>query len=277
MLIADNFASNLGGGLYVGDNTRVNVFGSSLISNRVDSFSNGGAGYVTSGSANILFIDSAIAYNDCGDGCPDDIVQGVIGAIDTVNSIYNATEETNGQGSAFTDASNLFGTSPNFENGYYLVQDDPLVTSGGSVDISVLPEYLARLPLATTASDGSADSGRIDIGYHHSSASATDVSGTEINPLNFQSTSVAVDSSITVEPKDSNGRKLGATAQVTMDFSSVFFNDSTLKYIGDGKFQVLFTMPVEDNCSNPDTEALNIYVNGTAVGVVNFSYWTMGC
>ncbi len=278
-LIIRNTATNNGGGVYVGDNSKLTLLGNTIANNVSGAGGNGV--YIASGTDTVLATDNIFNYNDdCGDGCVDDIVEGVAGAVNTASD-FNVTDAFQGQSSSLPVGNNLFGTYPAFTDGWYLSQVSEPALDAGSFNTATPPAYFSRLTNPTTDSTGTVDSGQVDIGFHHNApANIASSSTSKIEPLTLEADAVDLPpliADIIVEPKSLAGVSLGAFADVYMDFSSRLSQaDTVLRYIGDGKYKITVTVP-PDSCTLPYDETLFFYANGISVGSIFINYAVSGC
>lgn len=295
VLFNESDTTGFGGAIYVGDNSRLALEGNTVYGNRAFTGGDGAGIYVSSGTGTLRLYDTLFLNNDsCGDGCIDDLTVG--GGVPIIDSTtYTGNGSDSGNSNIPQLSVNLFGVSPYLDDAWYIDQAvdissglplSPLINSG-SADLTVaVPSYLARLPSATTSKTGAADTGQVDIGFHHSAAyEAFDQAQTSISRDFFEyDVSEVIEYELLVSPRTSARKPISAIADVYMSaVGGIIYRDSMIgytgepfEYIGGGQYRLIFSMPV-DNCSNGELATATVFVDGIAAGSIDFSFSSTTC
>lgn len=277
-----------GGGILVYANASPTIINNTIAYNSSDH--DGGGISIQNLTGTVTLIDNLVFGNtDAGAETAEDIYWDGTG---TVTENFNVIGVQNIDATQATGANDVFAndTDPMFSDGWYLNVQAVDGGSGDSAAINAGSDLAANsaagagivvLSSRTTRTDGSNDSGQVDIGYHYPDttpapvvdAGQSGVSPTSHSEVGNLGTNVVT---VTITPRNSGGQALGAGLILNIvsgDYNNIVGISSaidSLNDLGDGSYQFVYDIP-----TGTGTDTVQFTVNGQTVTDTFDIDWTI--
>lgn len=277
-----------GGGIMVYSSASPTIINNTIAFNTSDH--DGGGIALQNLTGTVTLIDNLVFGNtDTGLETAEDIYWDGAG---TLTENFNVIGVQNIDATQATGANDVFSTDtdPMFSDGWYL---NVLALDGGTGDSAAInagSDLAANsatgagtvvLSTKTTRTDGTNDSGQVDIGYHYpdsTGAVVVDAVQSGVSPTSHSETGNLGTNfvTVTVTPRDSGGVALGAGLIVNIaagDYNNIVGITSateSLTDLGDGSYQFVYDLP-----TGTGADTVQFTVNGQSVTDTFDIDWTV--
>ena len=267
-----------GSGIFVWDNSAPSILNNTIANNISATTTQGGGIHIdSSSSGQVTMLDNIIYGNLDGNSTAKDVyLNGSVTLVESNNliGVHNL---------ATPDATDIIAVDPQFTDGWYLANQNvfplgPIDAGSVLAGETALGNGVVIMSATTTRTDGVNEgaASMIDMGYHYpdttaaptiSAANTTVTPASHIETPNTGGTVVT----ITLTPKDSGDFDLGAGLDVSVAVGALEADFlSSVKDLGDGTYQVTYTIPVGSSSAN-----VSFNVNGVDITATTDISWTL--
>jgi len=249
---------NGGSGIYIFRNSSPTILNNTIANNTSVTTTQGGGLSIQSLNGSPVILDNIIYGNTDGNSAASDVYHDGVGTIATENFNLMGTHNL-----ASTGVNDALAVDPLFTDGWYLTvdaldgggTDSPVIDVGSDLAANTaLGSGIVVLTSTTTRTDGINElTSQVDFGYHYPDSKAAPVISagvTTVTPPSFNETAAGGGTQIviTITPKDASNQNLGSGLNVTV--STTQGNIGLLSDLGDGTYQVTYTIPSGSSSDN---------------------------
>jgi parallel beta-helix repeat protein len=238
-LILENYSTSSSnpGGVYFYQNGTADFYNNTVIDNTAAGTSNTGIGLSIGSTNNNISVHDNIIYNNSDTDSIEEIEDLSAGSSFFNNASSDPAYDTIG------------GALPGFTQAVYLNPSSAAIDAGS--------DTAANLGIiGTTQTDGSADTGNVDLGYHYLSAATAVDATNSMAYLDSITTALNVPVTLTIIPMDAGVSIIGAALDVEVSVS-IPGHLSKVTDNGDGTYTATYT-PITGSGS----DTFNVTVNG---------------
>ena len=252
----NNDATGGGNGIHIAGTSNAQILNNTVALNTSLDVSNEGAGITLENTGGVVtLLDNIVFGNTDGNSVANDIYDENGNITENFNLIGADNIASNGPNDIFTD--------PLFTDAFYVAASEP-VDAGSDVFTSLL-----TLGGLTITSDGLADSGIVDLGYHYATAAPVVHAANSTMIASNLAPSVNSSITITVTPRNQAGNMLGAGLIVEVKDSNDPVPSGTLgnrvEDHGNGSYTIGFTTTAISDATTNTQDTFDAIVNGVTL------------